>query len=103
MGGFGSGGISSFMILCNKDSFINNEQVSFTGKVDNSRCSQKIRSIELRLIRFIRLNTGNLNVGSTYDTLLTQEIFKTSYDGLPSKFKDRNFSRLFSLNLEEIF
>ncbi len=39
LGSFGSGGISSFMVRCVKDSYISTDQMTFTGKVDNSRCS----------------------------------------------------------------
>ena len=105
-----SGGICSFQVKCAKDSFRDDEQTKFLAKLDNTRSRQNVNKIEVKLVRTIRLNTQpiGINQGSSssigsYDSSFTQDLYTTTFAGIPGRSRDSAFSREFPLNLEEIF
>ncbi|CDW86029.1 UNKNOWN [Stylonychia lemnae] len=103
LGSLGSGGISSFQIKCEQDHLQNSEKIKILNKIDNTKSKQRISRVQVKLIRQIRLHTGNISTSSAYDTLLSQTIWKKSYDGIQPKTRDRDFNRLYEINLDEIF
>eukprot|EP00347_Sterkiella_histriomuscorum_P018754 403344306 len=103
LGSLGSGGISQLQIKSPQDSYQNDQTLKFLNKIDNTRSNQKISRVQVKLIRYLRLQTGNLQTSSSYDTLLSQTLFKKNYDGISPRTRDRDFNREYELDLEPIF
>lgn len=59
--------------------------------------------MQVKLVRYIRLLTSNLQNNSSYDTLLSQTLYKRNYDGIAPRSRDRDYNREYVIDLEPIF
>jgi hypothetical protein len=79
------------------------------GKIDNSRNKERIKNVEVKLERVIKLAsntfhvTPNSGINSSYDIKLKETLYSEKYEGIGSRDYDRGFDRKFSLNLEKVF
>lgn len=105
---FASKGISKFQLKCDSDLVSKHSEINFFGKIDNSKSQDKIKKIEVRLERVIKLATqayhiNPVNMQSSYDITLKETLFKDKYEGINKGDYDRNFDRKFSIDLEKVF